>query len=104
MGGDLLLVVKGACFHREAGVFYFFLAQWADAVVPAPVVRKSMDRINNLVLEMMAMDASIADLYSAIEAADECDRTEVAAELRKQLAALTKKQDSLHDEYLRLTK
>lgn len=63
-----------------------------------------MDRINNLVLELMAMDSNIADLYAAIEAADECDRTEFAAELRKQLAAMTSKQDSLHAEYLRLTK
>jgi hypothetical protein len=52
----------------------------------------------------MAMDSNIADLYASIEAADECDRAEVAAELRKQLAAMIKKQDSLHAEYLRLTK
>ena len=63
-----------------------------------------MDRINNIVLELMTMDASIADLYASIEAADECDRVEVAVELRKQLAAMLKKQDSLHAEYLRLTK
>lgn len=63
-----------------------------------------MDRVNSIVLEMMAMDSNIADLYAAIEAADECDRIEVAVELRKQLEAMTKKQDSLHSEYLRLTK
>lgn len=63
-----------------------------------------MDRVNNLVLELMAMDSSIADLYASIEAADECDRIEIAVELRKQLAAMLKKQDSLHQEYLRLTK
>jgi hypothetical protein len=85
-------------------IFYFFLAQWADAVVPAPVARRKVDRVNNIVLELVAMDASIADLYAAVEAADECDRVEVAAELRAQLAAMLKKQDSLHSEYLRLTK
>lgn len=63
-----------------------------------------MDRVNSIVLEMMAMDSNIADLHAAIEAADECDRVEFAAELRKQLAAMTNKQDSLHAEYLRLTK
>lgn len=63
-----------------------------------------MDKVNSLVLELMAMDSNIANLYAAIEAADECDRVEIAAKLRKQLAALTKKQDRLHQEYLRLTK
>lgn len=63
-----------------------------------------MDKINKIAFELMAMDATIAKLYAAIEAADDCDRTDAAQKFRKQLEALLKKQSALDAEYERLTR
>lgn len=62
------------------------------------------NKIDNIVLELMAVDAVVAELYAAIEEADSCDRHDAAQKFRKQLAALLKKQSALDSEYERLTR